>query len=352
MDNALLDLIINEIKCNGLMSLKDYINLCLYNPQYGFYQTNHYPNHFVTSPTYSILFSKCIANQLSEMFTYLTINNICEIGAGDGKLIVNLLNLLGDKITNYYIVELSEYCKQQQKEALLECRFVDKVVWLDCVPSDFTGVVLANEFLDAQAFDAFVVKDDSVEKLYIDYIDRLHYQHLPGSNHYIENMIDKYELSPELVVPYSDENCKFMQLLSSKMKQGFLLFIDYGYAEGEYFARQQTIRGYYNNMLVDDILQHPGCIDITTNVNFSLLSSHRADLDIAGFSTQASFLINNNITTFFQQLESEDKLNNILQLQYLTSPNYMGEIFKVICFAKGINCNLIGFEQFSLLRMI
>ena len=79
-----------------------------------------------------------------------------EFGAGSGALAAQLLNALdrqGFHDLRYQIVELSADLRRQQRKSIAARlpQMVDRVEWLDAVPTGVRGVVVANELLEALA---------------------------------------------------------------------------------------------------------------------------------------------------------------------------------------------------------
>jgi SAM-dependent MidA family methyltransferase len=74
-----------------------------------------------------------------------------------------------------------------------------------------------------------------------------------------------------------------------------------------------------------------------------------------GYTSQAFFLINCGITTLLKDILPENLLDYLplsAQLQKLTSPAEMGELFKVIAFGKGMVNPLCGFARGDLTRLL
>jgi SAM-dependent MidA family methyltransferase len=80
--------------------------------------------------------------------------------------------------------------------------------------------------------------------------------------------------------------------------------------------------------------------DLTTHVDFTATAEagERAGLHVAGFSTQASFLLGCGILDRLQALGAPggaDYLRAAAAVQNLVSPAEMGELFKVLLLARG-----------------
>jgi SAM-dependent MidA family methyltransferase len=101
----------------------------------------------------------------------------------------------------------------------------------------------------------------------------------------------------------------------------------------------------------------PGLQDITAHVNFTDIAETALDagLALAGYTSQAFFLINCGITGLLEDT-SPDDLKTYLplsaELQKLTSPAEMGELFKVIAFSKNLSLPLCGFASGDLSRLL
>ena len=139
--------------------------------------------------------------------------------------------------------------------------------------------------------------------------------------------------------------------LCRRLDRGVLLFIDYGFGAGEYYHPQRaqgTLMCHYRHHSHGDPFFLPGLQDITAHVDFTAVAESAIDSDahLLGYTTQAHFLINSGITELLQDTAPEnlrDYLPLSAQLQKLTSPAEMGELFKVIALGKGMAMPLRGF---------
>lgn len=69
---------------------------------------------------------------------------------------------------------------------------------------------------------------------------------------------------------------------------------------------------------------------------------------LAGFTTQAQFLLNCGITELLAQTAPENAtvyLPQAAAVQKLVSPAEMGELFKVLAVSRGIDVPLLGFAE-------
>src|SRR5690606_6468531 len=115
---------------------------------------------FVTAPEISPLFSQCLAKQSQQVLAKIEGGNILELGAGSGIMAAEILLEL-ERCNHlpryYYIIELSADLRQRQQQLLQERLpdYYQHIVWLDRLPTHFSGIILANEVLDAMPVHRF-----------------------------------------------------------------------------------------------------------------------------------------------------------------------------------------------------
>jgi len=152
----------------------------------------------------------------------------------------------------------------------------------------------------------------------------------------------------------------FVASLAQVLQQGAVLMIDYGFGESEYYHPQRsegTLMCHYRHHAHGDPFYLPGLQDVTAHVDFSAVAGAGIDagMQLLGYATQSSFLINCGIADLLAQTSPED-LDAYLplagQAQKLLSPAEMGELFKVIALGKGIDEPLMGFAMGDKSRML
>jgi len=166
---------------------------------------------------------------------------------------------------------------------------------------------------------------------------------------------DKALLPNEVEQGYTTEiNLRAMawiESLSDIVEQGLVLLIDYGMGRDEYFHPQRgegTLRCYYQHKASDDPFVHVGEQDITTSVNFSDMAdqAQNSGFDIAGYATQALFLISLGIDEYLLAETDEDRRITLAQqVKQLVLPSAMGESFKVLALTKKLSVKLKGFTE-------
>ncbi len=364
LTNSLKQKIIDKIGCDAI-SVSQYMELALYEKDYGYYNNLLHKfgeaGDFITAPMVSKVFSECIAKQLKELLEHIPNNrNILEIGAGNGQMMLDLLMFLGDEVSCYFVLELSANLVSLQKSFISDKapHLLTKIFWLDSLPSDFDGIILANEVLDAQPCDIIVWDNGKLNErvISVDSNNNLVYKEVPLQSPELLEIAKKINLNADYYTSeISLNNRGFIKSLAQSLNRGFVLLIDYGHSESEYYSLAKatgTLRGFFRHQLLDDILVYPGLIDITTSVDFTSIATTAIhnELDFIGYTTQAGFLLNCGMVELLdlwhQKLSDSEYLRLTSQVNYLTSPNEMGEVFKVIGFSHGIDVSdWLGFTN-------
>ena len=164
-----------EITAAGWMSFERFMDLALYAPGLGYYSAGAHKlgagGDFTTAPEVSRLFGACVARQCAEVLRELPGGSILEIGAGSGRLAVDILGRLeqlGSLPTCYWILEISADLRERQRRYIAQHvpHLQPRVHWLDRPPDTaFDGLILANEVLDALPVARFRWHRDRVEEL-------------------------------------------------------------------------------------------------------------------------------------------------------------------------------------------
>ena len=389
----------------GWISFARYMELALYAPGLGYYSAGAHKfgeaGDFITAPELSPLFGRTLARQMAEIMAHSS-PHILELGAGSGKLAADMLaelEQLGCLPDSYAILELSADLRTRQ-QALIRTRLphlLDRMHWLDELPESFSGAIVANEVLDALPVHLVQWRDtnslpspatgrgaggegntfsihplsptplpDGVREQIV-----LERGVAVGDNGFIwkERAIDDpalLEAAQKITVPddYVSEICLaargLINSLAQLLDRGAMLFIDYGFGTREFYHPQRnsgTLMCHYRHHAHSDPFFLPGLQDITAHVNFTDIAESGIDagLEVIGYTNQAFFLINCGITKLMKDTSPEnlrDYLPLSAQLQKLTSPAEMGELFKVIALGKGIKEALRGFSSGDLTRTL
>ncbi|MDD5612902.1 MAG: SAM-dependent methyltransferase, partial [Gallionella sp.] len=296
--------------------------------------------------------------------------HILELGAGSGKLAADMLTELeriGSLPDSYSILEVSADLRQRQ-QTLLQQRLphlMARISWLDALPETLCGAVIANEVLDALPVHRVRWQDSAIDEIGVTVNDNgFVWQQRPITDAALLQAAQTLNDQVSLPDNYASEICLaargLVNSLATPMQHGAILFIDYGFGEREFYHPQRdtgTLMCHYRHHAHDDPFFLPGLQDITAHVNFTDIAGCGIDagLSLLGYTNQAFFLINNGITNQLADTAPEDMVAYLplsAQLQKLTSPSEMGELFKVIALGKNMANPLRGFAMGSLTRTL
>jgi SAM-dependent MidA family methyltransferase len=350
----------------GWISFERFMEMALYEPGLGYYSAGAIKlgrdGDFITAPEISPLFSRCLANQCIEVMDRLGAIDVLELGAGSGVMAADILcelaaqNRLPER---YLILEVSADLRERQR-ATIAARVpaqLDRVTWLDSWPSELRGVVLANEVLDAMPVERFRMRGGQVNAVGVTWqlgqIDWSETRAPPA----LESAVRAIEAASGGALPdnyFSEVNLRlapWLQGVAASLREGVALFIDYGLPRAQYYRHERsegTLLCHFRHRFHDNPLINVGVQDIGAWVDFTAVAEAASDagLNLAGFATQAHFLIGCGIEQFLASLaeaELKDRVQLARQAMLLTLPGEMGERFKVIGLAKNFEHSLRGF---------
>jgi len=218
--------------------------------------------------------------------------------------------------------------------------------------------VLANEVLDALPVQRFRVRGDQLNALGVTWqLGRLDWSET-HANAELEAAVRRIEAITGERLPdgYTSEiNMRLAPWIGgigAALREGVALFIDYGLPQRQYYRsdrREGTLLCHFRHRFHDDPLINVGVQDIGAWVDFTAVAeaASAAGLAVAGFATQAHFLIGNGLEQLLAPAEVGNELASRVQLarqaMLLTLPGEMGERFKVIGLSRGFDQPLRGF---------
>ncbi len=385
---ALSDVItchITESLCSRI-TFAEYMDLALYQPQHGYYVTAPSKigatGDFFTSPHLGSDFGELLAQQFIQMWHLLGQPDrftLVEMGAGQGLLAGDVLRDLAQhqpewaNHLDYVIVERAPALIAEQQQRLQPWR--DRgwsIRWttLEAMPPDsVTGCFFSNELVDALPVHQVIVQDGQLQEIYVTlpegdaetaFVEQVGPLSTPQLAIYFQDIQidltsarypDGYRTEVNLAA------LDWLQQVASRLQQGYVLTIDYGYASDRYYNPMRstgTLQCYYRHRYHDNPYIHIGQQDITAHVDFTSLQKYgeHCHLHTVGFTKQGLFLMSlglgDRISAISQSQASDPQmLQTILRrrdaLQTLIDPMGMGN-FGVLMQSKGVDPNetLIG----------
>ncbi len=359
----------------GWIPFEQFMELALYAPGLGYYSAGSVKlgpgGDFATAPEISDLFSRCVARQCAHVLGRG--GEILELGAGTGRMaavVLESLAALGALPARYAILEVSADLAQRQRERLgrLPREIGERVVWLERLPErPISGVILANEVLDALPCQRFAQVGGEVRELGVALEEQAPNE--AGACAAAAKLIERAaapgqalerayaELLRELPAPlpdgYSSEICSrvapWIAGVAECLERGAMLLFDYGLPRAHYYHPQRTagtLRCHFKQRVHDDPYINVGVQDITAWVDFTRVAEAAlaSGLDVAGFATQAAFLLGTGIESLLADgVDPVAHARLAGEARRLLLPGEMGEAFKVMALTRECDAALEGF---------
>ncbi|MCX7303888.1 MAG: class I SAM-dependent methyltransferase [Hyphomicrobiales bacterium] len=345
--NRLAERIAGHIRAIGPVSVADYMAICLFDPQDGYYTTREpfgAQGDFVTSPEISQMFGELVAIWLVDAWRAIGSPapvTIAELGPGRGTLMKDMARTIGRLApsladhADFALVEASPRLVAVQKDALrgLPGRFS----WhasCDTLP-DQPLLAAGNEIFDAMPFRQFVKQGGK----WLEYAIGL------DSDGALQFGIGTASLGVEALPPgaeHAPDGSLFeigparetmMAKVASRIAAhgGCGIFFDYGHLEPSLGDTFQAVRGHRS----EGVLDNPGEADLTSHVDFAALArvarTHGLKADMA---TQGDFLLGMGLLERAGRLgqsgDAAAREKIAADAERLAGPEHMGKLFKVL----------------------
>jgi len=369
-----------EISERGPIPFSRYMELCLYDPELGYYSRNALQfgkaGDFYTSSDVHAVFGRLMARQFEEMWRVLGSPDgitVKELGAGRGLFAQDVLDWSEKKFPDFFqalryeLVEQSPALRARIGQTLARHFESGKAAVASPIekphrstssgqafsrterarngaPKTTPTIVFANEFFDALPVEIV----SSQGSLRIDAREgRFTETWVPSSPEELE-FLDRYSIHPEagerVDVPLDAQ--RLAGLVAGDMQQGFLIVIDYGYTRAEQLGGRHrgTLKAIRQHSISANPYEAPGEQDITADVNFTALAAaaEKQGMQTQKLVTQSQFLLGvgeaNQFADAFEDCRlPQERAKVALQLKHLVTPAGMGESFQVLVASKGID---------------
>ena len=169
-------LLVERIRIGGPITFADYMETCLYHPEFGYYSgpSERLRTDYYTSVDMSPIFGRLIARQLHEMWLILDRPGhfcVAECGAGSGALAVQILDFSLSAVPDFHesidykAIEISEKRREIAAIALTGHVSAGQASIHSAIPQTVAqGCVLTNEFFDALPVHRVVMEDGNFRK--------------------------------------------------------------------------------------------------------------------------------------------------------------------------------------------
>jgi SAM-dependent MidA family methyltransferase len=376
--SPLVTLIRDHLRRHGPVPFPWFMEQALYHPEYGYYTSTRLrigrQGDYYTNVSVGPLYGELLASQVIEMWKLLGSPpdfTIVEEGSEDGQLAVDILSAIIEEsieaaaCIRYTIVEPIP-AKQRHQRARLEPAFLDKVTWMNELENleNVTGAFISNELVDAMPVHLILYRDDEWSELRVD-ISGKDFCFVPAKIEAPELVQATDKIPVPVASPYRTEvnlaATRWIQAVSSRLEQGFVLIVDYGYPRGEYYQPERTegtLSCYSRHRRSYNPLEQPGEIDITAHVDFTSLAetAEKVSLRVAGYVDQHHFMVGaaeSRLLALEKAVESGESASArrafLAPYRTLMHPGNMGMAFKFLLLAKGLprSPQLSGFKYGS-----
>ena len=333
------------IKKSGPISLSQYMEICLWDDENGYYTSNQVLGRhgdFITSPEISQTFGELIGLwALSFYQKFIDNKRLCitELGSGRGTLLRDAIRTICMVTKNKVDLDITILEKSERLIALQKENLKNKnIKWI----SDIKGlsfepqIIIANEFFDALPINQYVRSNEGWHEKKIT----------------IKNGKLCFTLDNKIWVPsdsifsdfkigdtleYSEQTISIFSNICNHLIQydGVLLVVDYGNISGIGDTLQAV-----NNHKFRSILEKPGQSDLTSHVNFKLLKeiAIKKNLYVSPVKEQQNFLlelgIKERLKSLTKNVSSTIAERVETEVKRLIDPDKMGSLFKVIAITK------------------
>jgi SAM-dependent MidA family methyltransferase len=325
-----------------MRSFRDFMESALYDPERGYYSVREKAADFYTAPELHSAFGAVLADRLALLLervakTQPGLLNIVEAGCGDGTLACQVARRLREKhaeLADRVSFVLVERGRKDLTTAVrrLNAFGVKVTAYTEIakVP-EFAGVLYSNELLDALPVHLLEARGGKVQEVFVD-----------DSGLEVCGPLSR----PELAVPaaaiastlqegerhaVSLEAAAWIKTAASRVKEGFVVSIDYG----KRFAPETANppRAFHRHAVETELTREPGARDLTASVDFEafIAAGTSAGLALESYESLSKFLIEGGMLAWIEAAGGDDSAayRERAKLKTLIHPEGMGEVFKV-----------------------
>jgi SAM-dependent MidA family methyltransferase len=350
--------LIERIKRDGPLTFREFMQVALYHPELGYYNTQRQKigaeGDYYTSSNVHQAFGAVLAGAVCEIWVKESDNPvIIEFGPGSGQLAHDILGALRNEhpaiFSNltYVLVEASPSLRNLQQDKLSD--FKPKLQWssLDELSRNpISGIAFSNEVIDALPVHCVRGTHDSIQELCVTTAEektgtRLVELWRDPSTRRLREYLEKMGLGHQegQVVEINLDAIDWLERVSRALKSGLLITIDYGDRAEDLYTpdrKSGTLRCFHRHQLTDSVFKRVGDQDITASVNFTALIEYGIDFGFkfVSFERQTSFLMRygliDRIAAEYDPSESEGNLMRRLALKNLFVPGGLSDSFRVL----------------------
>lgn len=289
------------------LSFKEFMELALYDPEFGYYVQPRSGLDYATSVDLSPVFAYALARLASE-FVDRAGDGLCtivDIGCGDGSLLGGIReNLAEPQLRKANLVGVDRSLGRLRPELAddPQLRFAHSIEEVD--PAGPT-LILSNELFDAFPVARVVRRERGLSELWVraEESGALEWEEREAPRELTEYFAARgIALETGQFADVTPDWGAFYRALAARIERGLIVTIDYGFPQEKLFdvrvRRYGTAVAFRRHQMTRDLLGEPGRQDLTAHINFT-------DLERAGetcgwrslvLERQARFLLRLGIT--------------------------------------------------------
>ncbi len=353
----IVDALQSEIAAHGPMTFARFMQLAIYHPEHGYYAgksvTAGTEGDFLTAPETDPIFGWTLARQVAQCWEQLEQPEeftILEAGAGRGTLARDLLEGLQRSFpacfeaTQYTLADVNKDRLAEARSALQAAGFGDKQG--ENTRKPITGLVIANELLDAFPFHRLVVQDGELREIYTDWSEGAFVDQTGDlSSAILAEPFQGLDLIEGQRLEVSPDSWRWAKSLGERIERGYAILIDYGYPAAELYSPERAegmLRTYHEHLVSNDPYRYIGKQDITCHVDFTAVARAAGEGGMAelGLVSQTAFFAGLGIEQVLMDLQRErpdgQRYANARQaVMHLLDPRGLGR-FRVLALGKDV----------------
>jgi SAM-dependent MidA family methyltransferase len=297
------------IETDGPITFARFMELALYDPRDGYYATDAgrptREGDFLTAPEMHPIFGTTVAIQVEEAWQRLgrpSTFTLREEAAGSGALglaILEALSLCARRAVRYLPVEVSPAREAAIRERLAAAGLAALLATQRDDEGPVTGVVLANELLDALPVHRVTARGGALLELHVVWRDGWFADEaLAPSTSELATTLERagVRLTEGQVGEIGLAGQAWLRRLAGRLERGLVIIVDYGHAAVDLYDPGRRpgglLRTYRRHHVGDDPFRFVGEQDLTAHVDWTTLErvAVEAGMALLGRTTQAEFL--------------------------------------------------------------
>lgn len=341
------------------ISFRDYMELCLYHPQWGYYMQSRdkigKAGDFYTASNIGGILGEALATYIARQAASLTGPvRIMEWGAGTGRLASQILEGIRKHFQELYprveytTVEKSPWHRENQRQQLGD-HWQAVCQWTPGEAEEAGGgaqadFILSNELLDAFPVHRIRQREQTLMELHVGWdaaVESFYEVELPCVNDALIRYLEAsgIKLTDGQTADISLEAPQWLGSRLDELQTGELITIDYGDVAAELFGTHRmngTLLCYKNHLAAENPYIYAGEQDITAHVDFSACIREGLEAGVASWNlmTQKDFLLTSGVLERLVSHDGRDPFSPAAKrnraIRQLLLSDGMSELFKVL----------------------